>query len=44
MKEEIDSDVKLDRMDSNSVDKNPYRELIVNNTGKIESTLFQMKQ
>ena len=44
MKEEIDLDVKLDRMDDNSGDENPYRELIVNNAGKIESTLSQMEQ
>ena len=44
MKEEIGPDVELDRMDDNSGDKNPYRELIVNNAGKIESTLSQMEQ
>ena len=43
MKEEIDPDVELDRMDDNSEDKNPYRELIVNNAGKIENTLSQME-
>ena len=37
MKEEIDPDVELDRMDDNSADENMYRELIVNNAGKIES-------
>ena len=44
MKEEINTDIELDRMDDNSGDENPYRELIVNNTGKIENTLSQMKQ
>ena len=44
MKEEIDSDIKLDRIDNNSGDENPYRELIVNNAGKVESTLSQMEQ
>ena len=44
MKEEIDTDVELDRMDGNSWDKNPYRELLVYNTGKTESTLSQMEQ
>ena len=44
MKEEIDPDVELDRMDNNSGDKNPFRELKVNNTGKIESALSQMEQ
>ena len=44
MKEEIDPDVELGKMDDNSGDKNPYRELIVNYTGKIENTLSQMEQ
>ena len=44
MKEEIDQDVELDKMDDNSGDENPYRELIVNNAGKIENTLSQMEQ
>ena len=43
-KEEIDQDVELDKMDDNNGDKNPYRELIVNNAGKIENTLSQMEQ
>ena len=44
MKEEIDPDVELDKMDDNSGDENPYRELIVNNAGKIENMLSQMEQ
>ena len=44
IKEELDTNVELDRMDHNSGDENPYRELIVNNAGKIESTLTQMEQ
>ena len=44
MREEIDPDMELGRMDDNSGDKNPYRELIVNNAGKIESLLSQMEQ
>ena len=44
MKEEMDPDVELNRMDDNSGDENPYRELIVNNAGKIENTLSQMEQ
>ena len=44
MKEEIDPEVELDKMDDNSGDENPYRELIVNNAGKIENTLSQMEQ
>ena len=43
-KEELDADVALNRMDDNSGDENPYKELIVNNAGKIESTLTQMEQ
>ena len=30
MKEEIDQDLELDKMDDNSGDTNPYRELTVN--------------
>ena len=44
IKEELDADAELDRMDDNSGDENPYKELIVNNAGKIESALTQMKQ
>ena len=44
MKEEIDQDVELDKMDNNSGDENPYRELIVHNAGRIENTLSQMEQ
>ena len=31
-------------MDNTSGDENPYRELIVNNLGRIENTLSQMEQ
>ena len=41
---EIDSDAELDKIDDNSGDENPYRELIVNNASKIENTLSQMEQ
>ena len=44
MKEEIDQDVELDKMDNNNGDENPYRELIVNNAGRIENALFQNEQ
>ena len=44
MREEIDQDVELDKMDNTSSDKNPYRELIVNNAGRTENTLSQMEQ
>ena len=44
MEEEIHEDIELDKMDNTSGDENPYRELIVNNAGKIENTLSQMEQ
>ena len=37
IKEEMDSDAELDKIDDNSGDENPYRELIVNNVSKIEN-------
>ena len=44
MKEDIDPDVELDtKIDDNSGDENPYRELIMNNAGKIENTLSQIE-
>ena len=42
-KKEIDPDIELDKMEDNSSDENPYRELIVNNVGKVESILSQME-
>ena len=44
IKEEIDLDVELDRIDDDSRDENLYKELIVNNAIKIESALSQMEQ
>ena len=44
MKEEIDPDVELDKMDDNSGEENPCRELIVNNAGKIENMQSQIEQ
>ena len=44
IKEEIDLDVELDRVDDDSGDENLYKELIVNNAIKIESALPQMEQ
>ena len=44
MRQEIDQDTELDKVDDTSGDENPYRELIVNNVGKIETTLSQMEQ
>ena len=44
IKEEIDSDAELDRIDDDSGDENQHRELVVNNAIKLESTLPQMEQ
>ena len=44
MKEEIDPDIELNKMDDNSGDENPYKEVIVNNAGKLENTPSQMEQ
>ena len=44
MRQEIDQDIELDKMDDTSGDKNPYRELIIYNAGKIETTLYQMEK
>ena len=44
IKEEIDPDIELDRMDDNSGDENLYRELIVNAACKLENMLSQIEQ
>ena len=44
VRQEIDQDIELNKMDNTSGDENPYRELKVNNAGKIETTLSQMEQ
>ena len=44
IKEELDTHVELEKMDDNSGDENPYKELIVNNASKIDSTLTQIEQ
>ena len=44
IKEELDADIELERMDNNSRDENPYKELIVNNASKVDSTLTQIEQ
>ena len=41
---EIDQEIELDKMDDTSGNENLYRELTVNNAGKIETTLSQMEQ
>ena len=44
MKQKIDQDIELDKMDDTSGDENLYRELIVNNAAKIGTSLCQMEQ
>ena len=44
MRQEIDLDIELDKMDDTSGDKNLYRKLIVNKAGKMENNLSQMEQ
>ena len=44
IKGEIDLDAELDRVDDDSRDRNLYKELIVNNTTKVENALSQMEQ
>ena len=44
IKEELDADIELSKMDDNSGDENPYKALIVNNACKTENVLPQMEQ
>ena len=44
IKEELDADIELDRIDDNSRDENPYKELIINNAYRVENVLPQMEQ
>ena len=44
IKEEIDSDVELDKIHNNSGVENLYRELIVNNASKTENISSQMEE
>ena len=44
MQQEIEQEQQLNRMDDENGETNPYRELIVNNTEKIESPMTQMEQ
>ena len=44
IKEELDADVELDRIDINNRDKNPHKELMVNNAIRIEMSQSQMEQ
>ena len=44
IKEELDADIELYKMDDNSGDGNPCKELIVINACKTENALPQMEQ
>ena len=44
MKEGLGADVELDRMDNNNGDENPYRDLTVNNTERVEMSHSSMEQ
>ena len=44
MKNAIDLDMELDRVDDERRDKNPYKELIVNNAIKRDSATSQIEQ
>ena len=44
VKEKLDTDVELDRMDDNNGDENLYRDLVVNNADRIEMSHSPMEQ
>ena len=44
VKEEIDADTELDRMDDNNGEENPYRDLVVNNADRVEMSHSPMEQ
>ena len=44
IKEEPDAVPELERMDNNSRDENPYKELLVNNASMVHSALTQIEQ
>ena len=44
LKQEIEQDRELSKLEDTSRNINPYRELIVNNAEKIETFLSQMEQ
>ena len=44
LKQEMEQEQELSKLDDTSGDINPYRDLIVNNTEKIETILSQMEQ
>ena len=44
IQQEIEQEKQLNRMDDESGEINPYRELVVNNVEKLESPMTQMEQ
>ena len=44
MQQEIEQEKQLSRMDDDSGEVNPYRELVVNNAEKVEMPKIQMEQ
>ena len=44
VKEELDADTELDRMDNNNGEENPYRDLVVNNADRVEMSHSPMEQ
>ena len=44
IKEELDADIELERMDDNSGDENPYKELKVSNGSRVDDALTQIEQ
>ena len=44
IKQEMDQDQDLDRLDDTSGDINPYGELMINNAEKVDTILSQMEQ
>ena len=41
VRQEVNQDIELDKMDDTSAEENPYRELIVNNAVKVETQMEQ---
>ena len=44
VQQEIDQEKQLSKLDDNSGEENPYRELVINNAERIEIQKTQMEQ
>ena len=44
LQQELEHEMQLNKIDDTNGDTNPYKEMIVNNAGKIEPLLAQMEQ